>query len=439
LPCVTVCHSPILLDHACARRMCAMRLSHLAGEAPVGQHMAMKSTRTVLICAAAILMVAMGIRQTMGLFMPQMTVANGWSRDEFALAIAVQNILWGAFVPFAGAIADRFGAGRVLVGAALAYVAGLMLMALSQTPLHLGFSAGLLIGLGLSGATFGVVMGVVAKIVAPERRSVALGFVGAGGSFGQFAMVPYGAALISGLGWYVSLFVLAATAALIIPLAAGLAGRMTQAHAGAQQSAGEAFGEAVGQKSFHFLFWSYFVCGVHTAFMALHLPSYVQDAGLSLAVGMTALALIGFGNIFGSFGAGWLGGRASKKWLLTGIYGLRAVLILYLMLAPKSAFTMYTFAFGMGLLWLSTVPLTQALVAQIFGVRHVSMLAGVVFFGHQIGSFGGAWLGGVIFTRQGSYDLAWWISMGLAVFAALVCAPINEKPLARRSPVPAAA
>ena len=392
----------------------------------------MKSTRTVLVCAALVLMLAMGVRQTMGLFMPQMTVANGWSRDEFALAIALQNILWGAFVPFAGAIADRFGAGRVLLAAALAYMAGLVLMALSQTPLHLGFSAGLLIGLGLSGATFGVVMGVVAKVVKPEKRSVALGIVGAGGSFGQFAMVPYGATLISGLGWYASLFVLAATVALIIPLSAGLAGRVAHGHAaGAQQSALEAFGEAFGQRSFHFLFWSYFVCGVHTAFMALHLPSYVQDAGLSLTVGMTALALIGFGNIFGSYGAGWLGGRASKKWLLTGIYGMRAVLILYLMLAPKTAFTMFAFAFGMGLLWLSTVPLTQALVAQIFGVRHVSMLAGVVFFGHQIGSFCGAWLGGVIFTRQGSYDLAWWISMGLAVFAALVCAPINERPIAR--------
>ena len=416
--------------------MRAMRECRLWARAREGNMPVMKSTRTVLVCAALILMLAMGARQTMGLFMPQMTVANGWSRDEFALAIAFQNILWGAFVPFAGAIADRFGAGRVLVAAGLCYVAGLVLMALSSSPLMLDFSAGLLIGLGLSGTTFGVVMGVVAKVVSPEKRSVALGIVGAGGSFGQFAMVPFGATVISGLGWYAALFVVAATVAMVIPLSAGLAGRITHAHAGGQ-GAREAFGEAFGQSSFHFLFWSYFVCGVHTAFMALHLPSYVQDAGLPLAVGMTALALIGFGNIFGSYGAGWLGGRASKKWLLTWIYGLRGVLILVLMLAPKSAATMYLFAFGMGLLWLSTVPLTQALVAQIFGTRHVSMLAGVVFFGHQIGSFCGAWLGGVIFTRQGSYDLAWWISMGLAIFAAVVCAPINERPLAR--PAPAAA
>lgn len=396
----------------------------------------MKSTRTVLACGALILMLAMGVRQTMGLFMPSMTVARGWTRDEFALAIALQNILWGAFVPFAGAIADRWGAGRVLVVSAACYVAGLALMALSPTPLALDFSAGLLIGLALSGTTFGVVMGVVAKVVSPERRSVALGIVGAGGSFGQFAMVPYGAALISGAGWATALLVMAATAALIVPLSAGLAGRIVTQHAH-RQTATEAFGEAVGQRSFHLLFWSYFVCGVHTAFIALHLPSYVQDAGMSLAVGMTALALIGFGNVFGSYGAGWLGGRASKKWLLTWIYGLRSILILALMLLPKTPLTVYAFAFGMGLLWLSTVPLTNALVAQIFGLRHVSMLSGVVFFGHQIGSFCGAWLGGVIFTRNGSYDLAWWISLALGVFAAIVCAPINERPLAR--PQPAAA
>jgi predicted MFS family arabinose efflux permease len=404
--------------------------------AAVRQHRDMKSIRTVLTCAGLILMLAMGVRQTMGLFMPQMTVANGWSRDEFALAIALQNVLWGAFVPFAGAIADRFGAGRVLAASAAAYVVGLVLTAMSPTPLALDFSAGLLIGLALSGTTFGVVMGVVAKVVSPERRSVALGIVGAGGSFGQFAMVPYGATLISGVGWHASLFVLAATVALIIPLAAGLSGRIVQRHT-SEQTAREAFGEAFGQRSFHFLFWSYFVCGAQTAFMALHLPSYVQDAGMSLTVGMTALALIGFGNIFGSYGAGWLGGRGSKKWLLTWIYALRALLIVALMLLPKTPLTVYAFAFGMGLLWLSTVPLTNALVAQIFGIKHVSMLSGVVFLGHQLGSFCGAWLGGVIFTRQGSYDLAWWIAMALSVLAALACAPINERPLARA--VPAAA
>ncbi|HLX24562.1 MAG TPA: MFS transporter [Usitatibacter sp.] len=397
----------------------------------------MKYTRTVLACAALILMLAMGVRQTMGLLLPPMTIANGWTRDEFAFAIALQNLLWGAFVPFAGAISDRFGAGRVLIASALFYMAGLAAMAMSATPLAFDFSAGLLVGLALSGTTFGVVMGVVAKVAPPEKRSIALGIVGAGGSFGQFAMVPYGQALISGIGWYAALFTLAATVALIIPLSAGLSGRQAAAPQASQQTASEAFGEALGQRSFHFLFWSYFVCGAHTAFIALHLPSYVQDSGLSPAVGMTALALIGFGNIFGSYGAGWLGGRVSKKWILTWIYGLRSLAILALLLAPKSPATLYVFAFSMGVLWLSTVPLTNGLVAQIYGLKHVSMLSGAVFFGHQIGGFLGAWVGGLIFTRLGSYDLAWWISIGLGVFAAIVCAPINERPIAR--PVPAAA
>ena len=397
----------------------------------------MKYSRTVLVCAALILMLAMGVRQTMGLLLPPMTIANGWTRDEFAFAIALQNLLWGAFVPFAGAIADRYGAGRVLVISAVTYIAGLILMAQSSTPLAFDFSAGLLVGFALSGTTFGVVMGVVAKLAPPAQRSVALGIVGAGGSFGQFAMVPYGQALISGLGWYAALFVLAATAALIIPLSAGLAGRQASGSHASQQTASEAFGEAVGQKTFHFLFWSYFVCGAHTAFIALHLPSYVQDAGLSPAVGMASLALIGFGNIFGSYGAGWLGGRVSKKWILTWIYGLRSLLIVVLLLAPKVPATLYIFAFSMGILWLSTVPLTNGLVAQIYGLKHVSMLSGAVFFGHQIGGFLGAWVGGLIFTRTGSYDLAWWISIGLGVFAAIMCAPINERPLARAVPATA--
>jgi predicted MFS family arabinose efflux permease len=397
----------------------------------------MKYNRTVLACAALILMLAMGVRQTMGLLLPPMTIGNGWTRDEFAFAIALQNLLWGAFVPFAGAIADRFGAGRVLVASASTYIVGLVLMAMSTAPLAFDFSAGLLVGLALSGTTFGVVMGVVAKVAPVEKRSVALGIVGAGGSFGQFAMVPYGQALISGIGWYAALFVLAATVALIIPLAAGLSGRIVATAQASQQTASQAFGEAFGQRSFHFLFWSYFVCGAHTAFIALHLPSYVQDAGLSPAVAMTSLALIGFGNIFGSYGAGWLGGRVSKKWILTWIYGLRSLLILGLLLAPKAPITLYVFAFSMGVLWLSTVPLTNGLVAQIYGLRHVSMLSGAVFFGHQIGGFLGAWVGGLIFTRMGSYDLAWWISIALGVFAAIVCAPINERPLVR--PAPAAA
>lgn len=375
-------------------------------------------------------MLAMGARQTMGLFMPEMTLAKGWTRDEFALAIAFQNLLWGLFVPIAGAIADRYGAGRVLIVNGICYVLGLSLMALAQTPLQLDLSAGLLIGLALSGTTFGVVMGVMQKVMPAEKRSVALGIVGASGSFGQFAFVPYGGALIAGLGWYAALFVLAAGTAIIIPLAAGVSGKLVAQH-GHQQTAREALGEAIEKPAFHFLFWSYFVCGVHTAFMMLHLPSYVQDTGLALSVGITALALIGFGNIFGSYAAGWLGARVSKKWLLTWIYALRSLLIVALMLLPKTQWVLYAFGLSMGLLWLSTVPLTNGLVGQIFGLRHVSMLSGTVFLGHQLGSFCGAWLGGVIFTRNGSYDLAWWLAIALGVFAAIMTAPIDEKPLVR--------
>jgi MFS family permease len=401
-----------------------------------GQHAQMRNIRVVLICAGLILMVAMGVRQTMGLLLPPMTLANGWSRDDFALAIAFQNLLWGASVPFAGMIADRFGAGRVLVASAALYAVGLCAMAVSSTPLAFGLSAGLAIGMALSGTTFGVVLGVVSKVVSPEKRSVALGIASAGGSFGQFAMVPYGQALITGLGWFTALLVLAATVSLIVPLAAGLAGRHHMAHH-SDQSAMEALGEAVNLKSFHYLFWSYFVCGAHTAFIALHLPSYVQDNGMGALVGMTALALIGFANIFGSYGAGWLGGRVSKKWILTWIYALRSLIIALLLLAPKTPATLYVFAIAMGLLWLSTVPVTNALVAQIFGVKHVSMLMGLVFLGHQVGGFLGAWVGGLIFTRQGSYDLAWWISLALGIFAAIVCAPINERPLARPAAIAA--
>ena len=411
----------------------------LVGPAAIRQHGGMidASYRRVLVCGGLVLLLAMGVRQTMGLLMPPMTIAHGWSRDDFALAIAFQNLLWGLSVPFAGAISDRFGAGRVVAASAVLYALGLVAMAMSATPLVFGLSAGLMIGLALSGTTFGVVLGVVAKVVPAEKRSVALGIVSAGGSFGQFAMVPYGQALITGIGWYAALFVLAATAALIVPLAAGLAGRHGAGHH-SPQSAGEAFHEAVGERTFHYLFWSYFVCGAHTAFIALHLPSYVQDAGMSAMVGMTALALIGFGNVFGSYGAGWLGARVSKKWLLTGIYALRSLLILLLLVLPKTPVVLYLFAFGMGFLWLSTVPLTNALVGQIFGLKHVSMLMGLVFLGHQIGGFLGAWVGGVIFARQGSYDLAWWISIGLGVFAAIVCAPINERPIVRPQPALAA-
>lgn len=386
----------------------------------------------ILIAGCVILTLSMGIRHNGGLFLQPMTAAHGWSRETFSFAIAIQNLVWGLASPFAGALADRHGAGKTIAGAALLYVLGLVLMAQASTPLAFDLSAGVLIGLGLSGTTFAVIMGVIGRHTTPERRSLALGIASAGGSFGQFAVLPVGQMLINTYGWQSALVLLGAGAGLIAPLAYALAdGHRPAASSG--QSIGEALREAGGQKSFHYLFWGYFVCGFQTAFVMLHLPSFLVDAGFSANVGMTAVALIGLFNIFGSFLFGWGGGRCSKKNLLALIYGLRAVVIVIFMLLPLSTVSAWVFAAAMGLLWLGTVPLTNGLVAQIFGLRYMSMLTGVVFLGHQLGSFLGAWLGGRIFDQTGSYDLAWMIAVGLSLLATLCSLPINEQPLQRQA------
>ncbi len=386
----------------------------------------------ILIAGCVILTLSMGIRHNGGLFLQPMTAAHGWSRETFSFAIAIQNLVWGLASPFAGALADRHGAGKTIAGASLLYVLGLVLMAQASTPLAFDLSAGVLIGLGLSGTTFAVIMGVIGRHTTPERRSLALGIASAGGSFGQFAVLPVGQMLINTYGWQSALVLLGAGAGLIAPLAYALAdGHRPAASSG--QSIGEALREAGGQKSFHYLFWGYFVCGFQTAFVMLHLPSFLVDAGFSANVGMTAVALIGLFNIFGSFLFGWGGGRCSKKNLLALIYGLRAVVIVIFMLLPLSTVSAWVFAAAMGLLWLGTVPLTNGLVAQIFGLRYMSMLTGVVFLGHQLGSFLGAWLGGRIFDQTGSYDLAWMIAVGLSLLATLCSLPINEQPLQRRA------
>ncbi|MGL1833245.1 MFS transporter [Rhodocyclaceae bacterium SMB388] len=383
----------------------------------------------VICCGALILTLAMGVRHTGGLFLQPMTLDQGWSREMFAFSIAIQNLMWGVFQPFAGAFADRHGAGRTLVGGALLYVLGLVIMANAQTELGLNVGAGLLIGMGLAGTTFSVVLGVVGRMVSPEKRSLALGIVSAGGSFGQFAVLPVGQGLISSVGWHDALLWLAVGILFIVPLA--LAVRGTNGAPAGGQSVGESLREANRTASFHFLFWSFFVCGFQTAFVMLHLPAFVVDSGLSANVGMTAVALIGLFNIAGSFLAGWLGGLYSKKWLLAGIYALRVVAILAILMFPLSVTTLYVFSAAMGLLWLGTVPLTNGLVGHIFGMKFVGMLYGLVFLGHQIGGFLGAWLGGLIFDLSGSYDIAWWIAIGLSVAAALLCIPVRERPLAR--------
>lgn len=399
---------------------------------------AWRTPTLILVCGCIILTLSMGIRHTGGLFLQPMTGALGWNREVFSFAFAIQNLVWGLGSPFAGAFADRYGAGRVIAASALLYVVGLALMAVSSTGLALDLSAGVLVGLGLSGTTFAVIMGVIGRHTTPEKRSLALGIASAGGSFGQFAVLPIGQALISSFGWQAALFLLACGVGLIAPLAYAMADGHKHV-SGAGQSAGAALVEAGGQRSFHYLFWSYFVCGFQTAFIMLHLPSFAVDSGFSANVGMTGIALIGLFNIFGSFLFGWAGGKGSKKNLLVLIYGARVVVIGAFMLAPLSVASIWIFSACMGLLWLATVPLTNGLIAQVFGLRFMSMLAGIVFLGHQLGSFLGAWLGGMIFDKTGSYDLAWLLSIGLSVIAAILCWPIDERPVQRAEPKPAGA
>lgn len=396
-------------------------------------NMQLKTWRTpvvIMIAGCIILTLSMGVRHTAGLFLQPMTAAQGWSRETFSFAIALQNLVWGLASPFAGAFADRHGAGRTVAGAAVLYVIGLVLMSQAASPLTLDLSAGVLVGLGLSGTTFAVIMGVIGRHTTPERRSLALGIAGAGGSFGQFAVLPVGQMMISAYGWEIALILLAVGIGLIAPLANAMADGHKPA-SGVGQSVSQALREAGGQKSFHYLFWGYFVCGFQTAFVSLHLPSYLVDSGLTANVGMTAVALIGLFNIFGSFLFGWGGGCYSKKNLLVLIYAARAVAIAIFMLVPMSTAAAWVFAAAMGLLWLGTVPLTNGLIAQIFGLRYMSMLTGVVFLGHQLGSFLGAWLGGRIFDETGSYFLAWVLAIGLSLLAAWCSWPINEKPLER--------
>jgi MFS family permease len=384
----------------------------------------------VLGAAALILMIAVGTRQGFGLFLQPMCSALGWGRETFSWAIALQNLIWGLVQPFTGMIADRFGAARVAAAGGALYAAGLATMAYSTTGLELSASAGLLIGLGLSGASFGVVLGVVGRVVAPERRSAALGIVGAGGSIGQFVMLPYGQALIGQLGWFAALLVLAASAFLIVPLAAAFAGA-TAARAGAQQPIAAALREAGAHKGFWLATLSFAVCGFQTVFIMTHLPAYLVDRGATAVEGMTALAIIGLANIAGSLGAGVLGDRYSKKWILAWVYVLRTVAIALFLAVPPTPAATWAFAAAVGVTWLGTVPLTNALVAQIFGVQYLSTLFSIAFLGHQIGGFLGAWLGGYVYDATGSYFGVWMIAIAASVVAAVMCLPIDERPLAR--------
>ncbi len=385
----------------------------------------------VLVCGAAIVTLSMGIRHGFGLWLAPVTAERGWSRETFSFALAVQNLAWGLAGPVAGAIADRWGAFRVIVGGSVLYAAGLIVMGLATSGTAFLGGAGLLLGMAQAGTTYAVVYGVIGRNIAPERRSWAMGIAAAAGSFGQFLMVPVEGGLIGAIGWQGALFVLSGAALLIAPLAFGLRERQRPAETGTQQSMAAAVREALGHPSFLLLTAGYFVCGFQVVFIGVHMPSYLKDHGLAPHVATTALALIGLFNVIGTYIAGVLGGRLAKTYLLSAIYALRSLVIVAFITAPLSPWSVYVFAAAIGFLWLSTVPLTNGIVATIFGVRYLSMLGGFVFLSHQVGSFLGVWLGGRLYDATGSYDVVWWIAVALGVFAALVNLPIREQAILR--------
>jgi MFS family permease len=391
------------------------------------------SMTQVLLCGAAIVTLSMGIRHGFGLWLQPVTQSQGWSRETFAFAIAIQNLAWGVSGIFAGMLADRFGAFRVIVGGALLYALGLIGMAVASTPLMFSITAGVLIGMAQAGTTYAVIYGVIGRNISAEKRSWAMGIAAAAGSFGQFLMVPTEGFLISSLGWQNALVVLGIASLMMVPLAWGLRepGLAASRAIRREQTIWQALQEAFKYPSFQLLMAGYFVCGFQVVFIAVHMPSYLKDKGLSPEVAGYALALIGLFNIFGTYAAGVLGQRLPKKNILAFIYLARAAAISVFLLAPLTPMSVYIFSSVMGLLWLSTVPVTNAAVAQIFGVAHLSMLSGFVFFSHQIGSFMGVWLGGYLYDRTGNYDVVWYIAIALGVLAALVNLPIKEKAIVR--------
>jgi len=387
----------------------------------------------LLLCSALIVTVSMGVRHGFGLWLQPITQAQDWSRETFAMALAIQNITWGLVGIFSGMLADRFGAFRVLIGCGTLYALGLLGMAFADTPLSFALTTGVLIGMAQAGTTYPVIYGVIGRNISADRRSWAMGVAAAAGSFGQFLMVPVEGQLILALGWQQALVVLGLGSLLILPLAWGLResamGHVTSLR---QQTIAQAVREAFAYRSFQWLMAGYFVCGFQVVFIGVHMPSYLKDQGLSPEVASYALALIGLFNVVGTYAAGALGERMSKPRILSAIYFLRAVAITIFLLVPLSPVSVYVFSAFMGLLWLSTVPPTSAVIAQIFGVAHLSMLAGFAFFSHQIGSFMGVWLGGLLYDRTGSYDVVWWWCIALGIFAGLANLPVREAPIKRQ-------
>ena len=381
-------------------------------------------------------LLSFGPRSSLGFFLTPMSSANHWGRDVFGLALAVQNLLWGIGQPLAGMIADRYGATRVLCAGGLMYAAGLALMSQAASPPLLDVSAGVLIGFGLSGTSFMIVLAAFGKLLPAEWRSRAFGFGTAAGSFGQFLFSPVAVALMDVFGWQQTLIFFGATTLAILPLSLALSTPKTEVKGAAQQSLRSALGEAFAHRSYLLLVIGFFTCGFQLAFITVHLPAYLADRGLSAQVGGWTLAAIGLFNIVGSITSGWLGDRMPKRYLLSFIYFVRALAILVFVTFPVTPFSCVAFGAVMGLMWLSTVPPTNGIIAVMFGTRWLATLGGFAFFSHQVGGFLGVWLGGIVFERTGSYNPVWWLAILFGVLSALINMPIVEKPVVRPVPAP---
>jgi MFS family permease len=398
-----------------------------------------RTPAVIIVCGCLISLIGFGVRTSFGLFTEPLTAARGWDREIFGLAMAIQNLLWGLGQPAAGAVADRYGAGRVLAAGGVVYAAGTALMAVSTTPALFYLSGGVLVGLGLSAGSFTIVLAAFARLVPEDRRSWAMGLGTAAGSLGQFVFAPVGQGFISAYGWEAALVLLGATVAVVPLLATALSGRPAVTAARAGETAltfRQALRQALGHRSYGLLAGGFFVCGFHIAFITTHLPPYLGDVGMSPAIAAWALALVGLFNVVGAYTAGVLGGRLSKRRLLSAIYLGRAIAIAAFVTVPVSTASVLIFAAAMGLLWLSTVPLTSGLVALFFGTRYVGTLFGLVFLSHQVGAFIGVYLGGALYERTGSYDGVWWLSVALGLVAAALHWPIVERraPLLRPAP-----
>jgi MFS family permease len=393
----------------------------------------------IIVCGCAIALLSFGPRSALGFFVQPMSREFAWGRDIFGLALAVQNLLWGLGQPIAGAIADRFGVLRVMCVGAVLYAAGLLLMSHATTPLSLDIGAGVLVGFGLSGCSFNLVLSAFSKLLPPERRGVALGAGTAAGSFGQFLFAPFGVAMIDNFGWQSALLVFAALMLLILPLSLALSTppvAATEAPVADQQSFKTALAEAFGHRSYVLLVLGFFTCGFQLAFVTVHLPAYLSDRGISASTGGWVIAAIGLFNIIGSLSVGWLQNVFPKRYILSVIYFTRALATVAFISFPITPFSAIAFGAISGLTWLSTVPPTSALIALMFGTRWFSTLYGFSFVSHQVGGFLGVFLGGIVFEKFGSYTPIWWLSILFGVLSALINLPIVEAPVRRAAAEP---